>query len=174
MNTRSFRKRAYQKRRDFNLAFFYLIPKEVKYAAIFGFEALQNAEPSIGPWLIYREMKRSGVSVSLDGLGGDETLAGYHEYLPIAMKDAIWPMPSVSQWRDLRKILSGLYDDTFSEGSKAYLIGGSHIGEVANISEHLVKRSTMPNEILFTEGFGTVSGNVFVVSKDTPLPEVNL
>ena len=62
----------------------------------------------------------------------------------------------------------------FSEGSKAYLIGGSHIGEVANISEHLVKRSTMPNEVLFTEGFGTVSGNVFVVSKDTPLPEVNL
>ena len=62
----------------------------------------------------------------------------------------------------------------FTEGSKAYLIGGSHIGEVANVSEHLVKRSSMPNEVLFTEGFGTISDNVFVVSKDTPLPEVNI
>ena len=62
----------------------------------------------------------------------------------------------------------------FTEGSKAYLIGGSHIGEIANVSEYIVKRSSMPNEVLFTEGFGTISNNVFVVSKDTPLPEVNV
>jgi asparagine synthase (glutamine-hydrolysing) len=90
-------------------------------SAIFGFEAIQSAEPSIGPWLIYREMKREGVSVSMDGLGGDETLAGYHEYLPIAMKDAIWPVPNVARWQDLKIILSGLYEEEFSEGSKSFI-----------------------------------------------------
>ena len=98
-----------------------LISPEDIESAIFGLEAIQNAEPSIGPWLIYREMKRSGVSVSMDGLGGDETLAGYHEYLPIAMKDAIWPIPNVTRWQDLQIILSGLYEEEFSEGSKAFM-----------------------------------------------------
>jgi asparagine synthase (glutamine-hydrolysing) len=89
--------------------------------AIYGFEAIQSAEPSIGPWLIYQEMRKAGVLVSIDGLGGDETLAGYHEYLPIAMKDAIWPIPKPQRWNELHLILSGLYEDAISEGSKPYV-----------------------------------------------------
>ena len=90
-------------------------------ASIFSFEAIQNAEPSIGPWLIYQEMRKAGVAVSIDGLGGDETLAGYHEYLPVAMKDAIWPFPHPRRWRNLQEILSGLYEGEISEGSKPYV-----------------------------------------------------
>ena len=90
-------------------------------ASIFSFEAIQNAEPSIGPWLIYEEMRKAGVFVSIDGLGGDETLAGYHEYVPIAMKDAIWPFPRPQRWRDLHRILSGLYEGEISEGSNPYI-----------------------------------------------------
>lgn len=38
-----------------------------------------------GPWLIYREMRRNGFAVSLDGHGGDELLAGYHHYYHAAL-----------------------------------------------------------------------------------------
>ena len=86
--------------------------------AILGFEAVQNAEPSLGPWLIYKQMREHGTSVAVDGLGGDETLAGYHDHLPIALKDAIWPVPDMSRWRDLQDILSGLYAAEISESSK--------------------------------------------------------
>jgi asparagine synthase (glutamine-hydrolysing) len=86
--------------------------------AILGFEAVQNAEPSLGPWLIYKKMREHGTSVAVDGLGGDETLAGYHDHLPIALKDAIWPLPDMDRWRDLQDILSGLYASEISESSK--------------------------------------------------------
>ena len=89
--------------------------------SILSFEAIQNAEPSLGPWLIYREMCRAGVKVSIDGLGGDETLAGYHEYLPIAMKDSIWPLPRPVQWHELQAILKGLYEQDISEGAKPHI-----------------------------------------------------
>lgn len=46
-------------------------------------------------WCIYREMRRRGVTVSLDGHGGDELLGGYTWYLD-------WPMNRVND---------GLYQD---------------------------------------------------------------
>lgn len=46
-------------------------------------------------WSIYREMRRQGVTVSLDGHGGDELLGGYTWYLD-------WPMNRVND---------GLYHD---------------------------------------------------------------
>ena len=77
--------------------------------AVVGFEAIQNAEPSLGPWLLYKEMRRRGVTVSLDGHGGDEALAGYHSYVRVAMKDTVWPMPNPRRWRDLQLVARNLY-----------------------------------------------------------------
>ena len=106
-------------------------------SAIWGFEAIQSAEPSIGPWLIYQEMRRCSIPVSMDGLGGDETLGGYHEYLPIAMKDSIWPIPNAARWHDLKTILSGLYEGEISEGSDAYIpnLGSILISLIPAISD---------------------------------------
>ena len=59
---------------------------------------------------------------------------------------------------------------TFSDGARAYLIGGSHVGSVSEIQELNVKRSSMENEVSFSE-FGTVKRNVFVIG-DFSLPEV--
>jgi asparagine synthetase B (glutamine-hydrolysing) len=36
-------------------------------------------------WLLYREMRRAGIAVSLDGHGGDELLGGYDYYVMLAM-----------------------------------------------------------------------------------------
>lgn len=58
----------------------------------------------------------------------------------------------------------------FSDGANAYLIGGSHVGSVSAIQSLTVKRSSMENEVAFTD-FGTVERNVFVIG-DFSLPEV--
>ena len=61
----------------------------------------------------------------------------------------------------------------FAEGAAAYLIGGSHIGELSHIKQHLVKRSTMSNEVIF-ENFSTIEGYVFLVNKKTQLPGIEV
>ncbi|MBT4059158.1 MAG: 30S ribosomal protein S4e [Euryarchaeota archaeon] len=59
----------------------------------------------------------------------------------------------------------------FGDGVNAYLIGGSHVGSVSVIDSLAVKRSSMENEVSFSD-FGTVERNVFVIG-DTKLPEVD-
>ena len=59
----------------------------------------------------------------------------------------------------------------FVSGSRCYLIGGSHVGELANVEDIVIKRSSMSNEVQF-EGFGTIVDHAFVVSDSTPLPGV--
>lgn len=61
----------------------------------------------------------------------------------------------------------------FETGANCYLIGGSHIGSTATMSEYVVKRSSKDNEVLF-EDFGTIVDHVFVVGDASlPLDEVN-
>ena len=50
----------------------------------------------------------------------------------------------------------------FDEGVRCYLIGGAHIGGFANMKSYDVKRSSMPNEVLFDD-FGTIASNVFAI-----------
>jgi small subunit ribosomal protein S4e len=60
----------------------------------------------------------------------------------------------------------------FSDGIKCYLTGGAHVGEFAEVSEYIVKRSSMPNEVQFAD-FGTVMTNVFAIGKQKlPTTEV--
>ena len=59
----------------------------------------------------------------------------------------------------------------FSEGTKCYLTECTR-GEFAEVSEYIVKRSSMPNEVQFGE-FGTVISNVFAIG-DQPLPSTEV
>ena len=60
----------------------------------------------------------------------------------------------------------------FSDGIKCYLTGGATVGEFAEVSEYIVKRSSMPNEVQFAD-FGTVMSNVFAIgSQKLPSTEV--
>jgi asparagine synthase (glutamine-hydrolysing) len=38
-----------------------------------------------GAWMLYREMRRQGIAVSMDGLGGDEALGGYTGQIMLAL-----------------------------------------------------------------------------------------
>ena len=60
----------------------------------------------------------------------------------------------------------------FEQGATAYLIGGTHVGSLATVGERLEKRSSMPNEVTFSD-FGTVERNVFVVG-NTVLPGIEV
>ena len=63
-------------------------------------------------WLLYREMSRSGVKVSIDGHGGDELLAGYHHYPKIAFAEAInYSFPNATA-----KMMKDIYYGLHSEG----------------------------------------------------------
>jgi small subunit ribosomal protein S4e len=55
------------------------------------------------------------------------------------------------------------------KGAKAYLTGGSHIGETSVIKDQDVKRSSKPNETIFEE-FGTITDYVFIIGKETDIP----
>lgn len=61
----------------------------------------------------------------------------------------------------------------FADGAAVFLIGGSHVGGTASIKESLTKRSSMPNEVIFDD-FGTIEDHVFVISKKTPLPGIEV
>jgi small subunit ribosomal protein S4e len=64
----------------------------------------------------------------------------------------------------------------YEEGSLAYIIGGSHMGEVAKIKEIKKVRSSQPNVVVLTrdgEEFETIEDYVFVIGEEEPvLPEV--
>lgn len=57
----------------------------------------------------------------------------------------------------------------FKADSLAYLIGGSHVGEVSKIKTIEIKRSTRPNEVSFEE-FGTIASYAFVIPTEASLP----
>tara|TARA_B100000459_G_scaffold108347_1_gene62849 strand:- start:369 stop:887 length:519 start_codon:yes stop_codon:yes gene_type:complete len=57
----------------------------------------------------------------------------------------------------------------FSEGTLAYLTGGSHIGSTAKVVSRDVKRSSKANEVKFEE-FGTVADYVFLIGSKKDLP----
>ena len=62
----------------------------------------------------------------------------------------------------------------FGEGTRCYLIGGAHVGSLADMTSYSVKRSSMPNEVEF-KGFGTIVNNVFAVgSNSLPGAEVKV
>jgi small subunit ribosomal protein S4e len=63
------------------------------------------------------------------------------------------------------------------EGNQAYLIGGSHIGQLGTVEEIEVTRSPKPNIVAFKDGFTTIKDYVFMVGTDVAeitLPEVEI
>jgi small subunit ribosomal protein S4e len=61
----------------------------------------------------------------------------------------------------------------FGEGTRCMLIGGIHVGKLADVTNFIVKRSSLPNEVEF-DGFSTITNNAFTVGNcSLPGVEVN-
>lgn len=57
---------------------------------------------------------------------------------------------------------------TLAPGRLAYIVGGSHVGELARVERIEVLNSPQPNRVHFKEGFSTVKEYVFVVGDQSP------
>jgi len=60
----------------------------------------------------------------------------------------------------------------FGEGTRCMLVGGTHVGLLADVTGHSIKRSSMSNEVEF-DGFVTTEELVFSVGKSS-LPGVEV
>lgn len=58
-----------------------------------------------GQWLVYKEMRDNGVTVGLEGNGGDELLGGYHFIIEEEIRNALFPWPKISRYLDLKNTL---------------------------------------------------------------------
>jgi asparagine synthase (glutamine-hydrolysing) len=60
----------------------------------------------LGPWLLYREYRRRGIVISIDGHGADELLGGYSHHVEAASAGALF---HPERYRDLRSIQENFY-----------------------------------------------------------------
>ena len=92
-----------------------------------------SGDDGLGPWNIYKSIRKKNIKISIDGHGGDELLAGYSGYPRIAMKDCKLPMDFFN-WFDLLKVhlkmnedvnkdenISKIFFDTIYKKLKNYL-----------------------------------------------------
>ena len=109
--------------------------------ATFSSESIQ--EPGLGPWYTYREMRNKGMVVSMDGHGGDETLAGYEKYPIVAMRGAVWPWSANDRWQDLQSTLLGMYEKEVSDDFDKLLPSRLDIFKTLLLNKQRLKQSTL-------------------------------
>lgn len=103
-------------------------------------------------------------------LKGKKIQLSFHDGTTIITKNAdIKPGDVVKFDLKDRKILS-VYP--IGKGSKVYLTGGSHIGNVATVSEVEVKSSSRANMVKLEEGFGTLADYAFVIGSSKESYEI--
>ncbi len=69
-----------------------------------------SGDDGLGPWNIYKNIRKKNIKISIDGHGGDELLAGYSGYPRISMKDCKFPR-DLYKWFDLFKIHLKMNED---------------------------------------------------------------
>jgi asparagine synthase (glutamine-hydrolysing) len=74
------------------------------------------------PWLLYRELRRQGVVVTLDGHGGDELLAGYPPPEVLLFQDApgvLHPLENLRRLRDYTEVIQPIESRALNRGRRA-------------------------------------------------------
>jgi asparagine synthase (glutamine-hydrolysing) len=107
----------------------------------FFFQCEEGQSPHLGPWLLYREMSRAGIRVSLDGHGGDELLAGYPEHVRFARQQALWPVPNALRGVELTAVLRRTRADSDRRLSLRDWIGAGRV-YADLLKARLARRST--------------------------------
>lgn len=97
--------------------------------------------PMVGAWSIYREMRRAGMRVSLDGHGADEFLGGYHFFVQAAIEEQFGSAFRLSRYRDLNHVRAGLAGGTKVGGSGELLAEGGLASDLRSLARRGVTRS---------------------------------
>ena len=118
---------------------------EMHYEQVTDHEAFLNIEkaifshetiywfPTVGPWMLYRAMRSSGVRISLDGEGSDGILGSHPEYIKAELKEAVARL----DWRrylELRSVLRGL------TGGNFHIDAATIIGELRWFAKYGLER----------------------------------
>jgi asparagine synthase (glutamine-hydrolysing) len=80
----------------------------------------------IGPWLVYRNFRKNGYFISIDGHGADEILGGYHHHVEKVLLNSIFSFLNFKKFSQIKKIMSEIatenspfHNRSFSEIFKA-------------------------------------------------------
>jgi len=95
--------------------------------------------PLVGAWAIYREMRHSGMRVSLDGHGADEFLGGYHFFVQAAIEEQFGRAFRLGRYLDLNRVRAGLAGGTRVGGSGELL---AHNGVVSDLKSFTRRATT--------------------------------
>jgi asparagine synthase (glutamine-hydrolysing) len=91
--------------------------------------------PMVGAWAIYREMRRSGLRVSLDGHGADEFLGGYHFFVQAAIEELYGTAFRLGRYLDLSRVRASLTGGTRVGGSGELLTEGGFTTDLRRMAK---------------------------------------
>ena len=104
-----------------------IMPEDI-IASLFSLEAVQNSEPGVGPWLIYKSMQDNGFKISVDGHGGDETLAGYQHYLHAALTEVSFNPLKRQRYKEILDIQKrNEAEGVAFDGASSSQVGGQNL-----------------------------------------------
>jgi asparagine synthase (glutamine-hydrolysing) len=96
--------------------------------------------PLVGAWSIYREMRRCGMRVSLDGHGADELLGGYHFFVQAAIEEQFGTAFRPGRYLDLKRVRAGLAGGTKVGGSGELLKHGGIASDLRSVARRGITR----------------------------------
>ncbi len=97
--------------------------------------------PMVGAWSIYREMRRLGMRVSLDGHGADEFLGGYHFFVQAAIEEQFGTTFCLSRYLDLNRVRTGLAGGTKVGGSGELLAHSGIASDLRSFAGRMTRQS---------------------------------
>jgi asparagine synthase (glutamine-hydrolysing) len=85
-------------------------------------------------------MRRSNISVSLDGHGSDELLGGYHFFVEAAIAEMYGSAFRPGRFLDLKRVHAGLVGGTFMGGSGELLSHRGTMTELTTLAKQVLRR----------------------------------
>ena len=108
----------------------------------------------VASWALYREMRREGIIVSLEGHGGDELLAGYDLHILLALMRGGGLMAAPSRTLDLIKTLQHMYSHARqSERPNKLVLAALTIRSVRAVVRHLRPSQRVLAEVVRRHSF---------------------
>jgi asparagine synthase (glutamine-hydrolysing) len=108
----------------------------------------------VASWVLYREMRREGVIVSLEGHGGDELLAGYGLHILLALMRSRGLIAAPRRTLDLIDTLQRMYDPENPERpANKVLLAALTIPGVRAVARHLRRSQRVFAEMIRRHSF---------------------
>lgn len=133
-----------------------IVPRNEHYRIIYDTKGRLVAKKEIDKFASVKYLKVEGKNT----LRGGKSQIIFHDGQNVVSTQALTPGDVIVAKipdKNIEEVLK------MQPGSKAFITGGSHIGETATIKKIEVKKSSAANMVEMEEGFETISDYVFVI-----------